>query len=293
MQIIGHQKQWQLLKKVANSGRFSHAYLFSGPEKIGKRTVALEFVKLICGEDAFAREHPDLIFITPEQREIQISQIRELSWKLSLKPYSAPLKVAIIDKAHCLNQEAQNSLLKTLEEPKGRTLLILITEAPEVLFPTILSRCEIIKFHPVENLEIEKYLKKQGIGQLRLKEIISSAAGKPGTAIDFFQNPQKLEAQNKLKEKLIKIIQADLFLRFKYAKELAEDSANLKETLEVWLGFLREALISKIKGKERLRGYSIPQLKKALERIQTTNYLISTTNVNPKLALEVLLIEIN
>jgi len=289
MEIIGHQKQWQFFKKVAESGRFSHAYLFSGPEKIGKRTIALEFVKLICGQDALAREHPDLIFITPAQREIQISQIRELSWKLSLKPYSAPLKVAIIDKAHCLNQEAQNSLLKTLEEPKGRTLLILITETPEVLFSTILSRCEIIKFYPVENSEIEKYLKKQGIEKLRLAEIINSAAGKPGAAIDFFQNPQKLEAQNKLKEKLTKIIQADFFLRFQYAKALSEDSANLKEVLEVWLGFLREALISKIKGKESLKDYSIPQLKSALERIQTTNYLISTTNINPRLALEVLL----
>jgi len=95
-----------------------------------------------------------------------------------------------------------------------------------------------------------------------------------------------------LKEKLTKIIQADFFLRFQYAKALSEDSANLKEVLEVWLGFLRKALISKIKGKESLKDYSILQLKSALERIQTTNYLISTTNVNPRLALEVLLMEL-
>jgi len=292
MQIIGHQKQWQFLKRAAESGKFSHAYLFSGPEKIGKRTVALEFVKLICGKDALAREHPDLIFISPEEKEIQISQIRKLSWKLSLKPYSAPLKVALIDKAHCLNQEAQNSLLKTLEEPKGEALLILITENPQILFPTIISRCEIIKFNPVENSEIEKYLKKQEIGQQRLKEIINLAAGKPGAAIDFLQNPEKLEAQKKLKEKLTEIIQSELFLRFQYAKALSDDSVNLKEVLEVWLSFLREALISKIKGKESLKDYSIPQLKNALERIQTTNYLISTTNVNRRLALEVLLMHL-
>ncbi|OIO45961.1 MAG: hypothetical protein AUJ31_02985 [Parcubacteria group bacterium CG1_02_39_15] len=290
--IIGHQKQWQFLENLFQSKRIPHALLFCGPEKLGKRTIALEFVKLICGKDILEREHPDFILVEPEQKEIQISQIRELSWRLALKPYSSPFKIAVINKAHCLNPEAQNSLLKTLEEPKGNAILILITSLPEALFPTIRSRCEIIKFYPVKNSEIEKFLRAQKTVPEKWQEIISLASGRPGLVMDLLQTPQAIDNQKKIRNSFIKIIQSDLFLRFQYAKTLSADSENLKNALEIWMSLLRDALISKIKGKAGLGNYSATKLIEAIRKIQTTNFLISTTNVNPKLALEVLLMEL-
>ena len=144
--IIGHKNQWNFLKKSAELDRLSHAYLFSGENQLGKKTLAIEFVKFLnCSakdfsekpcqvcrncQDVQKKAHPDFVLIEPENshKEIQISQIRNLIWKLSLRPYSAVFKVAILDKAHSMSQEAQSCFLKLLEEPKGKALLILITE---------------------------------------------------------------------------------------------------------------------------------------------------------------------
>ena len=195
------------------------------------------------GPDALNGVRPDLVVIEPqEDKEIKIAQIRELHNKLSLKSYSAPFKAAIINQAHYLNQEAQSAFLKLLEEPRGRTIFILITEYPEMLLPTILSRVE----------------------RLRFCSPAGQALSKEGA------------------EKISKIIKSDLGKLFQYAKELADDPQNLKKTLESWLSYFREALLS---------DPSQSKIIKILKTIQETHYLISTTNVNPRLALEILMLE--
>ena len=233
----------QFLKKAAELGRIPHALLFYGQDSGEKMSAALEFVKLVNGPDALNGVRPDLVVIEPqEDKEIKIAQIRELHNKLSLKSYSAPFKAAIINQAHYLNQEAQSAFLKLLEEPRGRTIFILITEYPEMLLPTILSRVE----------------------RLRFCSPAGQALSKEGA------------------EKISKIIKSDLGKLFQYAKELADDPQNLKKTLESWLSYFREALLS---------DPSQSKIIKILKTIQKTHYLISTTNVNPRLALEILMLE--
>jgi len=252
--IIGEQKIWQFLTNSAQLGKLSHAYLFSGYEKLAKKKLALEFVKWFFKEDIEKKQHPDFIFIKPEEKEIKISQVREVIWRLALKPSTAPLKIAIFDDAHCLNDEAQNCLLKTLEEPKGRTILFLITEYPELLFPTIRSRCQIIKFPSVKKEESE---------------------------------PKKLKIQEEIISDLIRISKSDLASRFQYAKEKSQD---LKNILEIWQRYFRAILISQIN--QRNPQYPFHKLVNILKNIQNTNSLISTTNVNPRLALEILMMEL-
>jgi len=292
--IIGHQKQWQFLRKSLELGKRAHAYLFSGETQLGKKKFALEFAKLINGEN-FDFGHPDLILIEPyEGREIQIIQIRELIQKLSLKPYSAFLKVAMIDQAHLMNSEAQNCFLKTLEEPKGNTILILITEAPETLFPTIRSRCEIIKFYPVKISEIENYLESQGISKEKSKAIARLSLGRPGLAIDFLTNPQKLENQKKIIEELIKISsgKTSLSLRFQYAKDLVMNP-ELSEILNIWLSYFRTLLLEQFLPPEvKKPEYPFSKLKNIIKQIQNTIFLISTKNINPRLALEILMLQL-
>jgi len=301
--LIGHQKQWQFLKKSAELGKISHAYLFSGSEKIGKKKIALEWANVLMRQKG---EHfsPDLILITPEEREIKISQIRDLIWKLSLKPYSAFLKVAIINEAHLMNKDSQNCFLKTLEEPKDNTLLILITEYPETLLPTILSRCQIIKFYPVPQKEIEDYLKKEETKEEKIKEILKISQGRPGVAIDFLSNSEKLDDWQKSLKVLKEILKSDIADRFEYAKELSQKD-NLKEILEVWLGYFRSILLSCFvqdssyfiqdlnhrKISEIHHDNNLDKLKNILKKIQNIIFLISTTNVNQRLALEILMLE--
>ena len=286
--IIGHQKQWNFLKKRAAQGDFSHAYLFCGPEQVGKKKMALEWASLLVGKEMPKFQHPDLLFLESEGKDIQIGQIKELIWSLSLKPYSAPVKVAIIDNANLMNQEAQTSLLKTLEEPKGKSVIILVSQEPEQLLPTILSRVQVLKFYPVSQKEIADYLKKNGISQKEAENVSSLTCGKPGMALDFLADPNLSKKIQQKAQDLNKILGENLPFRFQYAQALSENSEEVKETLKIWLYSARELLMSKIKDSED--SSSIGKLKSILQEIQKTFYLISKTNVNAKLALETLML---
>lgn len=294
--LIGHQKQWQFLKKAIELEKISRTFLFFGEEKLGKKTLALEFIKSAFGQDIREKAHPDFILIEPSRQGggvgIQIAQIRDLIWRLSLKPFSAPFKAAIIDQAHLMNKEAQNCFLKTLEEPRGDTLLILITEYPKVLLPTILSRVEAIRFLPVPLKEIEAFLRNQELSEAEIQELSSLSLGRPGRVIDFYREPRKRENQKEKIKEVIKLNNSRLSFRFQYAKELSREPQNLKEILDIWLRYFRELLLSNLKGEAVSNNYSLNKLKNILRVIQNTKFLISTTNVNPRLALETLMLEL-
>lgn len=282
--IIGHQKQRQYLKRLAELDKIPHALLLAGPEKVGKKAVAIEFAKSLIGESR--GQNPDLILVEPDGGEIKIAQIRDLIWKVSLKPYSAPLKIAIINGADKMTRDAQNCFLKTLEEPKPKTLLILIAEHPETLFATILSRCQMVKFYPVPKSEIEKYLKEKGLSQSKSEKISDVASGLPGRAVEFLLEPQKLIDREKIIGELKEAMEKDLAHRFQLAKALAEKE-DIQETLRVWQDYLRGLVISSLSQSSFLK-----KNVSFLRQLQNTSYLLQTTNVNQRLALEILMLEI-
>lgn len=303
--IVGHKNQWDFLVKAAKLERLSHAYLFSGQEHLGKRTLAIEFVKFLnCSSEKGSCQicrncqdiekglHPDFLLIEPESKEIQISQIRNLIQKISFRPYSAVFKVAILDKTHLMTSEAQNCFLKLLEEPKGKALLILISEHSERLLPTILSRVQKLKFYPVKSEEIEKYLVGQKISSEKAKNLAHLSLGRPGVGINFALNPQKVEEQEKLISDLVKISNSDLVSRFQYAKSLSNlETKDPREILNTWLEYFRGLFLSQLGKEETLSQYSLSKLKKIIKLLQSISFLLSTTNINPKLALELLLME--
>ena len=309
MEIIGHDNIWRILKKTAEAGKLSHAYLFFGPDRIGKKDVALKFIKFLnCEEkdlskrpccscracrDIQRNSFPDfsLTGIGPEEKEIKISQIRDLNWRLSLQSYSAPFKSAIINEAHMMNKSAQSALLKTLEEPKGQTIIILVTAFPRLLLPTIVSRTERVRFSPVPKKEIKKYLEKKGIGEEKVKELLSIYLGKPGNIIDFVTNSEKLKERNKRIKELTVLIESPLSDRFKYAKENSEDPKKVNRILDVWLEYFREKLIASVSG-QTTGNYSLKKLKKIIDLIQNVSFLVSKTGVDRKLAMEMLLLEL-
>jgi len=302
VKIIGHKKQRGFLEKMANSESPPHALLFTGQESIGKKTIALDFLSSLLGGNL--SRQPDFFYVEPEEpkikfattskksaiksvsqkRQIKINQIRELNWRLSLKPVAAPLSGAVIDQAHLMTRAAQNCFLKTLEEPKGKNLLILITEHPSFLLSTIISRCENVKFYPVRNEEISDYLRAQKVSEQKTSEITEASLGRPGIAINALQNPEGLGARKKREEELAKILGQPLSLRFRYVQGLSKQK-DLKETLNIWLFYFRKRLLS-CKNHEALL-----KTKKILNAIQETILLISTTNINSRLALEILTME--
>jgi DNA polymerase-3 subunit delta' len=291
--IIGHQRQIKFLRKIVESGKIPHALLFSGQGKLGKKTVAFKVASWLLGGNL--ETHPDFILIeSPGQKsdlaQIQIDQIRELSWRLSLKPMKADLIVGIIDDAHLMTKEAQNCFLKTLEEPKTNSLLILISQYPSFLLPTVLSRCQEIKFYPVRKEEITNFLRRKGIFGESFEELIEISSGRPGAIIDLIKNPKKLEERKFWLKELIRLSQSSLSGRFQLAKTLSQ-TKDLKEILENWLVYFHNLLIRKSLAQDVSFDFSFSRLKKIIEKIQETFFFISTTNINPRLALEILMLE--
>jgi DNA polymerase-3 subunit delta' len=304
--VIGHEKQKKILEMFAKNRNIPHAMLFSGGDKVGKKKLAIEFVKSLfceekkgfCGKCYSCRNidtgnFPDLVVISPVDGNIEIATIRDLENRLSLKSYSGSLKVGIIDDAHLMRKDVQNALLKTLEEPKGDTLLILITSYPEMLLPTIRSRVEQLKFSFVGREKIEKNLISLGAKEEKAKEIAMISSGQIGKAIEFYQDEDKLKFFNEAIRDIISLIKMPLFHRFAYVKQLNENPEDIIRVLDVWERFFRrEMLLNIFNGKGTLKDYNLKKIKDSIEELGRTKYLVEKTNTNKKLALENLLIQI-
>lgn len=243
-----HKKQWDFLKKKFESGQLSHAYLFVGQEGIGKKDFAKEFAEFLgC-------KFPDLMLVEPsEGKEIPILKVREIQSFLAYKSYHGNFKIVIVDQAHLMSQEAQNCFLKTLEEPKGSTILFLISSRPDSLLPTIFSRCQPIKFFRPKNFE---------------------------------QSSEKTEREKKILKDLLPVISAGFSEKFKYVKSIDFEKQNAGEIVQVLQKYLRQQLLSKIDTDKA------GELKRALKITEEINNKLVFTNANPKLALEILLMEI-
>ena len=171
--ILGNQKIKEKLKKSINEDKILHSYLFIGIEGIGKKLIAKEFAKaILCLNDIkycnncksciefSSNNNPDFLYIEPDGNNIKIEQIREMQKKIQEKPIISQKKVYIIDNADQMTQEAQNCLLKTLEEPPEFATIILIGSNENAFLSTIKSRCMIIHFQPINNVEISNYLQQ-------------------------------------------------------------------------------------------------------------------------------------
>ena len=301
---IGHKKQKEVLERLAKGKNIPHALLFSGIEKVGKKKVAVEFIKSIfcekekgfCGECYSCRSidsssFPDLSIIEAKDRNIEIEEVRDLQNRLSLKSYNNSLKIGIIDDAHLMRKDAQNALLKVLEEPKGDTLLILITSYPQMLLPTVRSRLEEIKFSIVSRKEIEDYLISLGAKEEKAKEIALISSGQIGKAIEFFNDEDKLNFFNKAVKDIVSLVRSEMYKRFDFAKEFKENQDEIVDVLDVWERFMRREVLLKVYGNRgSLESYSLKKTKEVIDELEKTKYLIENTNVNKKLALENLLI---
>jgi DNA polymerase-3 subunit delta' len=177
-QILGQENAVHMMRNALIKDRMAHAYLLVGPEGAGKRKTAIMLAKAMncsslpgkgdCCEicpscrKVNGQNHADIIQIEAEGEFIKIDQIRELQRRLSYRPLEGGRRACIIDPADQMNDAAANALLKTLEEPPAETYLFLITAKPHQLLPTILSRCQWVKFKPLSIGSIVQILMEKG-----------------------------------------------------------------------------------------------------------------------------------
>ena len=198
-EIIGHGKQLETLRSALAHERLHHAYLFVGPEGVGKRTVAFALARAIhcsdrpsdfCGQCAncariLAGNHPDVRVAgpLPDKKEISIQQIRAIEKELNFRSFSGGKKIAIIDPATLMSLAAQNALLKTLEEPPQNSVLILIAPNAGGLLPTLRSRCLRLSFGPVQRDSLAGFLTARGMNSEEAYFLAGLSGGSPGAAL--------------------------------------------------------------------------------------------------------------
>lgn len=297
MNVIGHRKILDFLNQSIKNGKVSHSYLFVGPDNIGKFRAAQEFISKLCRvELSSLGNNPDISIIEQEGGvgDIKINQIRQLKHYLSLSPYELEYKIAILDNVSYLNREAANALLKTLEEPSGKTVLILIASEIKKILPTIISRCQIIRFYPVSEKEMISGFNKVSDNAALIKEAIELSAGRPGLVIKMLDDKDYYLERQEILNDLKQLIDYDLVQKFEYVKEIyKEKSANI---LNEWLFYFRENLRYKlgILSESVFKSdFSVNKLNIIIKKIIFTKNLIEDTNVNNLLAMENLLLAID
>jgi DNA polymerase-3 subunit delta' len=203
-EVVGHSKPLNTLQKALTNQRLHHAYLFVGPEGVGKRTVAMALAKAIhcsnsagdfCGEcincaSIVDGNHPDVRTIEPlaGKKEISIRQVRDLERDLRYRSFSGKCKIAIIDPAALMNASAQNALLKTLEEPPENSLMILVTPNAGALLPTLRSRCLRLSFAPLPQAQVVEFLRaKRGVAADDAEFLAAISMGSIGVALTLDQ----------------------------------------------------------------------------------------------------------
>jgi DNA polymerase-3 subunit delta' len=316
-QILGHDRQKDILRRAVAADRLAHAYLFEGPEGVGKHLMALALVRAVfcregngCGNCSACRKvdhhnHPDLHLMEADGASIKIEQIRKIQKELSYRPLEAPKKVCLIDGAEKMNPAAGNALLKTLEEPTGEALLILVSPHPEAVLGTIRSRCQRLPFARLPRHLLEEVLSDRlGIDRTESHVLAALSEGSFKKALGK-DRELYLERRRDLLKALTALSEGSVLPLLDLAAEIAEEKERLPDILDIFQAFYRDLLVFlhgrpeselvNIDLMEKIRrvaaGETTASLLKKLEAI-TAGRLQLDRNVNKQLAMEVLLMRL-
>ena len=321
IEVYGHAWAQQLLRRAQQRDATSHAYLFLGPEHIGKTTLARAFAQALTCEQADAEEglgacgrcracrlaaegmHPDHRFIEPQGKQLVIEQIREVVREAARSPIEARYKVFIITSFERANANAANALLKTLEEPSASTRIILISHQPSGMLDTIISRCQLLRLRPLPEQTIIQALKERAhVSESEALRLARLSNGRMGAALALAAEPNAWQRYNERIERMLAIIQAPTLERMAAAQAL-EKTSHLETTLQEWLMWWRDVWVLQNnapglivnqehaeKLKELARRLPSSQVRRFISAIiETSEHL--QKNVNRQLALEALLLK--
>ena len=241
--IIGQDFAKKYLRNSIKNDKINHAYMFEGIDGIGKKTLTKELAKILLDMEN-VENSPDYINIFPDGNSIKISQIRKLQTDIIVRPHK-DYKIYIINYAEKMTIEAQNALLKTLEEPPEYAIIILITNNKESLLDTIKSRCEIIKFLPIGTRDLENYLVKNGLDDSRAKLLSIFSRGSISKALELAKssdfNIMRDDIQDYIQtifdKKIVDILEIPSYME-KYKKEVIS-------LLDILISYFRDIMMLK------------------------------------------------
>ena len=259
--LLGHEWAVDMLRQHAAHDEIRHAYLFSGPPGLGRRTLALRLAQALnctkplapgvpCGlcrdcKQIDAMQHPDMNVIQAENEggTLKVDQIREVQRSLSLKPYQAKYRVALFLRFQEANDNAANALLKTLEEAPAHAILLLTADTPEQLLPTINSRCEILRLRPLPIEAVVADLIYRGVDEERARLLAHISGGRPGYARRLVDDVTLLEKRDERLNDLQSLLPAARVEKFSYADKLSKDKDAMRQAITIWLSYWRDVML--------------------------------------------------
>jgi DNA polymerase-3 subunit delta' len=326
-EVAGHRQAKALLERAVLSGGVRHAYLLTGPEGIGKTTLAWAFARLLecerrppertepCGECAACRKlapsghpsHPDVRLIEPLEgkRLLDIDSVREVLRAANLAPTEGAWRVFIIPAIERMTPNAANALLKTLEEPPPGVVLLLTSAEPDALLPTILSRCQPIAMQPIAPDELAAALVSGWqIAPAEAQELAALANGRLGWAIRALEQPELRERRAEQLRLLASLTTARRDQRLRQAGTLASDVESARRALELWMLWWRDVVLAACgahtlattgEARERAarqgRALGEERARAFMQSLLTAQAALDT-NANPRLTLEVLMLDL-
>jgi DNA polymerase-3 subunit delta' len=314
--IVGHQWAVELLARSIEMRKLSHAYLFVGPPQVGKTVLARAFAQAIqcADEDApcgrcrscqlIGRDrHPDVYLFDPENGRIKIETIREMQRSVSLSPVEGRYRICILPHADRATLSASNALLKTLEEPPPKVILLLAADRAEALLPTIVSRCQVLPLRTLPTRQIVSTLRAQGMEDEKARLLGHLARGRVGWAIDASQDRRVLAERDQVLEELTRVVEGSYTARFAWAEKWSKRSERVPVVLDVLAAWWRDVLllasgsateITNVDHESRLdewaARYDVATAQRALRGVHDTAQRLER-NANLRLALEVLMLD--
>lgn len=320
-QIIGHDRIIKHLQVAISADKISHAYIFHGEEGMGKKTLALAFAKTLqCIERKYypcnicksckqsdSNNHPDILWITHEKASIGVDDIRaQVNADIQVKPYQGPYKIYIIDDADKMTENAQNALLKTIEEPPEYAIILLLACSTQSLLPTILSRCVVLDLKPIDKQLVKEYL----MGKLQIPDYVAEIAadfsgGNVGKAIRYASSDDFESKKEDIFHILRYIEEMELHEIIAGIKTISENKSSINDYIDLMMLWFRDVLMLKatndpnlllfkdefqiIKKQAKIRGYD--QIENIIKSMEEAKAKLKA-NVNLDITIELMLLTI-
>lgn len=261
--IIGHEKIKEHFQKAIETQKVSHAYILAGEAGMGRKSLANAFaLTLLCEKgksqpcmechackQVLSGNHPDLIYVThAKPASIGVDDIRDqINSTIMIRPYSSYHKVYIVDEAEKMTVQAQNALLKTIEEPPSYAVILLLTTNPEGFLPTILSRCVQLKLRPLPDFVVKSYLtESMGVPSTEAELYAAFSRGNLGKAIKLASSEEFRLMYHEVLHLLKHIKNMDISELLDYIKKLKEDHLDIHECLDFMQIWYRDVLMFKV-----------------------------------------------